>query len=113
VAGLELVLADMGVERQAESLGEALGELGRTIAVAAERAALEVTYQARMRLLEIEPVGDRNVGDGADVALDEVQAENAERPQVRPGVEARYRVPAEQREEFIERADAGTAGFDV
>ncbi len=113
VARLELVLPDMGVERQAEDFREPLGEPGRPAAIAAEGADLQVAHKAGMRLHEIEPVGDRHIRDRAHIAFDEVEAQDAERPQIRPGVKAGDRAPAQQREELVERADAGTARLHI
>ena len=113
IAGLKLMLADMGVERQVEDFREALADLGRPIAIAAERADLDVAQQARMRLLEVEPIGDRNVGQRADIGFDEVQTEDAERPNVRAGIKRGLGLAFEQRQELVERADAGSAGLDI
>ena len=113
IARLKLMLADMGVKRQVEDLRETLADLGRPIAIAAERADLDVAKQARMRLLEIEPIGDRDVGQRADVGFDEVQSEDAERPDVRTGIKRRLGLAFEQRQELVECADAGTAGLDI
>ena len=90
VARLKLMLADMRVERQIEDFREPLADLGRAIAVAAEGTHLDVAQQTGMRFLEIQPVRNRDVGDGADVGFDEVQAEDAERPDVRPGIETGF-----------------------
>ena len=113
IAGLQLVFADMGVKRQVEDLRETLADLVWPIAVAAERADLDVPQQARMRLVEIDPIGDRDVGQRADIGFDEVQPEDSQRPDVRTGIKRGLGPAFEQREEFVERADAGPAGLDI
>ncbi len=113
IAGLKLVFADMGVKRQVEDFRETLADLVWPIAVAAERADLDVPQQARMRLMEIEPIGDRDVGQRADIGFDEVQPEDSERPDVRTGIKRGLGPAFEQREELVECADAGPAGLDI
>ena len=103
----------MGVKWQVEDFRETLADLVRPIAVAAERADLDVPQQARMRLVEIEPIGDRDVGQRSDIGFDEGQTKNSERPDVWTGIKRGLGPAFEQRDEFVERADAGPAGLDI
>ena len=64
-------------------------------------------------MLEVEPIGDRDVGQRADIGFDEVQTENSERPDVGTGIKRGLGPAFEQREELVERADAGPAGLDI
>src|SRR5882757_8449976 len=97
----------MGVKRQVEDFRETLADLIRSIAVAAKRTDLDVAQQARMRLVKIEPIGDRDVGQRADIGFDEVQTKNSERPDVWTGIKRGLGPALEQREELVECADAG------
>ena len=96
-----LILADMAVERHADDLGQALAHLERPCAVAAERRHFQIAHQARMVGHEIDPLRDREIHQAADVALDELGADNAHRPDIRPGVEIRDGMAAQQRREFV------------
>ena len=108
-----LILADMAVERHADDLGQALAHLERPGAVAAERRHFQVAHEAGMVGHEIDPLRDRKIHQAADVALDELGADNAHRPDIRPGVELRDGMAAQQRREFVHHPDARAAGVDI
>ena len=66
---------------------------------------------SRCCLGEIHPAGDRHVAERADIAFDEVQAEQAHRTDERTGIKAGLEM-AEQLHELVEHADARPAGID-
>ena len=107
----QLKLADMHVERQTENFGEALRQLQRAGAVVADGVAFQIAKPVPVLLGKIEPTRDRDIAQGADVALDEVEAEKTHRPNERADVKIGFE-RVHDRHELVERVDPRTAGLD-
>ena len=64
-----------------------------------------------MLLREIHPPRDRDIAERANAALDEIQSEQAHRPDECAGKQARFQV-TKQFYELVEHADSRATGID-